>query len=302
MNNGASVSSFAVDGSGSVVALAGGQLVRFVPGRAGARPMPTSKSVSSFAVDGSGSVVALSGGQLLLFAPGPDSTTSTPLATTGDAGVSYFAVDGSGSVVALASGGLLIRFAPGSTASQGMNNGASVSSFVVDGSGSVVALDSGAESLVRFAPGSNQGQTLDGDHQGPGRVTALAVDGSGTVVVVDGSVSIPGQRDFGGSLAAFPAGSTGPQDRRPIEQSIEQSVQSFVIDASGSVVAVDSVVALEPAPGLQFLTLERFAPGLPSDAHGFVHSQYMNLANVSHLAVDASGSVVAQSGSALYRL
>jgi hypothetical protein len=194
-----SVSQFAVDGTGSVVALEkDGSLVHFAPGS-------TVPESMGFAVTTS----IRSGG--LAVSIGSQTSPSTAL-TSAAFKVSSFLLDGAGSVVALTFGGSLVRFAPGSPSGQQMTG--TFDSFAKDGSGSVVALDSGKQ-LWLFAPGSMTRQLMAGG------VSKFAIDYSGSAVALED----------GGNLMHFAPGSTRPQWTLP-------SIQSFGIRSDGLIYAL----------------------------------------------------------------
>ncbi len=149
-----------LDGSGSLIALtSSGNLERFQPGWT--TPQPMASDVSSFVIDGAGFVVAdvlFSVGNesihyLIQFSPGSDLGTPLQGLFTEDAlisDVTTIALDGTGAVIALDTSGELVRYAPGSLQGQLLDTNF-VASFKIDGSGQVVALESGG-SLVRFVP------------------------------------------------------------------------------------------------------------------------------------------------------
>jgi hypothetical protein len=218
VDNGPSVTSFGVDGSGSVVALQAGQLVLYTPGQP-AQPMAS--GVTSFAVDGSGSVVALVNGALVRFAAGKTVAQSMafPPATQGyndgeqgsigqsyDGVITQWAIDAAGYVAALDQlpdgSGDLILFAPGSDTSQLMEspNGESVARCAVDGAGSVLALTSG-NILVRFIPGTLNSFTTLGE-----RVSNVFVDAAGSVVAVETQAGSSSE-----TLVRFAPGSATPE-------------------------------------------------------------------------------------------
>ena len=294
------VSSFTLDGSGSVVALIDQSylktytltLARFTPGSTSVNPVSGSTgiqqldtNVSSFVVDGSGSVVALKNGNLERFGIG--STTAQPLDGIFYGSVSTYAVDGSGSVVVLrtiggvfntGSTGSLWYFAPGSNTGQAMITGNSVTKFVVDASGSVVALSGGG--LWLFAPGSASGVLAAGGGQTfslPGNawidgatITEMNVDDLGDVVALTDT----------NNLVLFAPGSTSVS-------LLSSHAASFIEDGAGVVYAlIDGQGTLpsgEHAPS-EVYTLDQFegAQG-PTPVLQYVSNYY----------VDSTGSVVA---------
>jgi hypothetical protein len=311
------VSTFAVDGSGAVVALDSlylgssgpvGQLTLFAPGSGTPQPLAPVQNpapgqnpgapVSSFTLDGSGSVVALMSptstgtSTLARFAPG--STQPQQL----DATVRSFVIDGSGAEVAL-DNGVLERFAVDSTTPQPMPLGDSVVSYVVDGSGSVDALANG--NLWRFAPGSDTAQQIPVDGK---TIRKFALDGTGQVVVLlgggelwrltaGGHVSMgPGMSEFAvdrsgsvyaldriGDLYLYLPGSNTPQNVPETEFS------TVVVDGSGTVAALDRDDVLWVfSPGT--VDALRARPTLPG-------GDWIAQGSITEVGVDGFGSVIA---------
>ena len=272
------VAEFAIDGSGSAVALeSSGNLVMFAPNSSVRQPMAT--GVSTFVVDGSNSVVALqpksgsAAGPIVRFAPGQTKATTIP------GPFLHIAQDGADDVIALDDShptnhldGLWL-FKPGATS--GVQMAAGVSAFVVDGSGSVVAFEpisgSIAGTLVRFAAGATTGTVIQGSY------LSIAVDGKGDVVALDNS----DPTNHLDALYLLTPGSTSPDQ-------IASGVLTFLVDAGGS------VVAFEATKGASTGTLFRFAPGATT-------SQLI-ASSVQRFELDGSGEVVAlDSGGNLFR-
>ena len=188
-----------------------------------------------------------------------------------DTGVTTMLLDGKGSVVALdnlsASSATLAngqvystpsytmgRFAPDSTVKQTMGSG--VTQIALDGAGSVVALDdltttkavtlmngqvsnAPVYSLVDFAPGSVTSQPLDSG------VSRFVVDAAGAIVALD-ALSVHDETTSNGQsynlwdLVSFSAPSYSRELMDP------SSVNTFVLDGSGTVVALDDLSLYSP--------------------------------------------------------
>jgi hypothetical protein len=254
-------SSFAEDGSGSVVALdTNKNLWLFGPGATTGQVI--AGGVGSFVVDGAGSVVAFvpGTGTLVRFAPG--TTNPEPIPGT----YQSYAEDGKGDVVVLDTSDpkyhldTLWLLGLDSTVPRQMATG--VGTFQVDIGGSVVAFEStqGASTgtLVRFAPGTTApAATLDV------LVKQFELDGSGQIVCLDAS----------GNLLRF-----GPGDSTA--QTMATGVTRFAVDGAGYVVAEVPFTFL---PGTY--NLVQFAPGA---ILGFAF-----VGEVKDFQVDNEGAVVA---------
>jgi hypothetical protein len=242
---GSPVSSFALDGSGSVVALIPPSigdtytLVRFAPGSTSPQQLDT--DVSSFVIDGSGSVVALKGGALERFEPG--SNTPQPMTTAG--AVSSYVLDGSGSVNAVSNGELWF-FAPGSDTGKDIATlgqylvpfQGSTYQIALDGTGAVVTQVNGT--LARFERGLSLPITTYGS------ISSFVVDGTGSVYAIE---------NYGELYFYAPGSTTGQEITAP--NSFPLGFVNIVVDASGSVLALGNNDSLwRIAPGTTTATLE----------------------------------------------
>jgi hypothetical protein len=178
---GTQVSSFDVDGSGSVVAQDQfGNLYRFAPGAKSGQKLDA--SVAIYAIDGSGSVVALEqNGDLVRF--GRNSSTKQLM----DRSVITFTLDASRSVVALeryyilgsalfgVSAPNLVLFTPGSNVRHVMAE--FILNVQVDHAGRIVVLANGAKGDVeRFAPGTYSSPETHPSWHGAANFTVNADD------------------------------------------------------------------------------------------------------------------------------
>jgi len=273
-NAGAPVSSFTVDGAGSVVALMDPSsldtytLARFAPGSTSPQQLDT--NIGSFVLDGTGAIVALHQGSLERFAV--LSTTAQPMPLSG--GVTSYVVDGSGTVFAVANQELW-SFSLGSTTAQQLAGGAGssagtfagvVSQISVDGSGEVLALVAG--DLLRYSAGGGSVQSILPNTQ------QFVVDGTGSVYAL-----------AGGTVYVFTPGATQPQEN---SNPYPQPLSELTVDASGTAVALDksdhSLVIFSLGSPYAYQSLGG-NDALPGDAlhGGFVFA----------IGIDASGSVIA---------
>jgi hypothetical protein len=302
------VSKFVIDGAGSIVALEATGLTTAVPLANEQMYRAPIYNLVGFVTD-----------------PTDGSLVKTPM----DTGVTTMVLDGAGSVVALdnlatskvtlANGQIfstpsytMVRFAPGSTVKQTIDD-TGVTQLALNGAGSIVALDSltttppvilgnGHSSsapvytLVEFAPGSTVRQVLDSG------VSRFAVDAVGDVVALD-NLTLQNETLTNGLIASYPlwslvsfAASTGKQ------QVIDPLVSTFVLDGSGSVVALDNLSFMNftnifqqqypvasTASSDPSYDLVRLLPGATP---GSYVRRIMDQ-NVSQIVVDASGAVFA---------
>jgi hypothetical protein len=229
-------------------------LVTFAPGvTQGTAVNPTGLSVSQLFVDAAGSDwIEDQNGNLYRYDPVAQQLTDVEA-------VKAVTLDVSGSVVVVDNNGNLARFIPGTSTSEAMASGATA--LMVDGAGSLLAFQPTASSdtgaVLRFAPGATTAEASYAN------VSHLAVDGDGTAWMLSGNV-----------LNHYAGGST-------TSMLYESGVQAFVVDASGSVVALQTTTV---GP-ISTSCLLRFAPG-SNDAADFDTGAF------KEIAVDGSGAVV----------
>ncbi len=328
-----SVSTFGIDGSGSVVSLdSNGVLNSFAPGSYTAQALDT--SISEFAIDGAGSIVALEEAGPASITLANDQVYSTPSYTmvrfapgstvkeVMDTGVTTLALDSAGSVVALdnlapssvtlANGQVysipsytMVRFAPGSTVKQTMDTG--ITQMALDGAGSIVVLEgltttpavtlgngqisnTPVFSLVEFTPASMVKQTIDSG------VSRFAVDTAGAVIGLD-NWSVKDETLTNGQ--AYPLWSivsfSAPLYSRTLMDT--SPVSTFVLDGSGSVVALDNL-SLSSLSGASnsgssvsstpVFDLVRLAPGTTQGSY----LRQIMASDVSRIVVDSSRCIV----------
>jgi hypothetical protein len=276
---GAPVSSFTLDGSGSVVALINPTsmdtyaLVRFAPGSTS--PVQLDASASSFVIDGTGAVIVLDNGALKRFAVGSITAQAMPLSGP----VTSYLVDGSGSVFAV-SDQVLWLFPLGSATAKQVAGGSgntsgqfagTVSQVAVDGSGEVIALVGG--DLVRFAISGTSATSICPSTQ------HFVVDSTGSVYALTN-----------GLVEFFIPGSRSGQESQYLA-----NVTELLVDGAGTVVALSTGASSGGSD-----TLYAFLPGSPenyvvvsnSTAFGTEGGGWFE-GYVIQIAVDASGSLVA---------
>ncbi|HVA45435.1 MAG TPA: DUF4214 domain-containing protein [Pirellulales bacterium] len=254
------VRSFVIDISGVVTALAApgatfDSVYWFKPGST--EPNPYSGVFTDLRVERGAAVAARNDYALVEF---PDSSSPPPAVMATD--VRSFVVDQSGSMVAL-SGSELLRWSPGSDMPSVING--SYTALALDGKGDSVALDN-SNALWLLPPGSDKAQPM-----APGvSVITFLVDSSGSVIAFE-----PIPNTTSGPLVRFAAGSTTPQPLYEPDGSDTLQAQQFLLDGSGSLVALDASH-----------DLVRFAPGATT-------AQLM-ASNITGFVVDGAGFVVAQ--------